>query len=552
MIIFNEHTSEKYIFIENHSQILFNINKGTNTVDRILTLQTNFIIVVQNFQEALLAISRIKKTEFWSTCGSPGGKYILLLDKIETDIETSFKSLWNFDIVNVVVIYFDQQESDFKIISSQPFSSHQNFCSKTIASKLETTCKNITASTKLFTRTNLSNCSFKVFPFRTFYKQPFMTNPKTQKNVGVLLEPIRIIGASLRMNITFIEDTFGMEKEIVAGRDFHTFTSYFYDGTFDAQAIDPSRSIANYHYCEHSDVFFFDPYVWVVPKPSKKPNIEVLASVFAVKTWFITFFNVALAACVWYVIFKSSHQGKCSYTNIHCFFDAYKIALNHGINRLPNSKVQTRTFLVIYLFYCELIGWHYISKLSSILLKPNFDRGIENLNDLVDSDLTILILDYARDHLLTRNTTVARRLYDRSRIRAGPIREVQRLRHIAEYGNLSTHILTSYIKTFSNAKDKITTIGSDFLSPLEAAYILKMGHPFREKLNEAIGWYMAAGINDKVLADIKEVEFVQEGLSLVVLTFEHLQGSFIILICGFILSVIVFIGEVLFYLLLKM
>lgn len=82
------------------------------------------------------------------------------------------------------------------------------------------------------------------------------------------------------------------------------------------------------------------------------------------------------------------------------------------------------------------------------------------------------------------------------------------------------------------------------LFKLEASYVGRMGYPLMRTLNIIITRTKEAGLAYKWLADLENIVFITDSSSdAVVLSFHHLQASFIILIVGLMLSFAMFICE---------
>lgn len=93
--------------------------------------------------------------------------------------------------------------------------------------------------------------------------------------------------------------------------------------------------------------------------------------------------------------------------------------------------------------------------------------------------------------------------------------------------------------------------GNVFTSPLEM--ITERGFPLLKKFNRLINYMKDAGLINKIASDfifkmsilerIKNRDHIEES-SQIVLTVEHLEGAFAVLIVGALISIVVFVGEI--------
>ncbi|KAF5290384.1 hypothetical protein FQR65_LT11561 [Abscondita terminalis] len=140
-----------------------------------------------------------------------------------------------------------------------------------------------------------------------------------------------------------------------------------------------------------SAIFFSPKVIWAVPKPKQIPLTEVIKIIFKKTVWALIATSLLIIAIFWWLIAK--YKNKC--TNDHYDFtmillDIWQSTILGSVNKVPVFWVL-RFICISYIVYSIHIQAIINSKIVEILTIPQFERGIQNLEDLSQSNLQIIV-----------------------------------------------------------------------------------------------------------------------------------------------------------------
>lgn len=122
----------------------------------------------------------------------------------------------------------------------------------------------------------------------------------------------------------------------------------------------------------------------------------------------------------------------------------------------------------------------------------------------------------------------------------------KRFEHVIR-GNISAAFYRTTLDFRPHLYRYIKFIGNEYLSGMEAIYNFKKGHPFLDSFNKYINIIHESGIQEKILSDVMPQKYSNvKDTENVILSFEHVEGSFYILACGLITAIVIFIFELCF------
>lgn len=214
------------------------------------------------------------------------------------------------------------------------------------------------------------------------------------------------------------------------------------------------------------------------------------------------------------------------------------------IMELPVSK-QLKTLKLKYFFICYLCYYFHLrncfkAKLSGVLTAPNFHPRLKSTEDLLRSDIIPAVSKYSLQLWKTCHTQTAEGL-----LRKAEIYELDRdkFQYVLENGSVA---LIEYQYKFNMMASKQYVYAIEYnLCPLiiRVNYVFKRDIPILLTMNRVLRAVREGGLIYKWYSDLKQVSFWSDFPKRVVLTISHLQGAFFILITGYGISLLIFIGE---------
>lgn len=292
-----------------------------------------------------------------------------------------------------------------------------------------------------------------------------------------------------------------------------------------------------------SDIFLFDDAIWLVNQPEDLSNFKVLLSVFSLQTWLTLAFTLFITSLLWYLF---AHCGeKPVYRCFHrCLIDVFHLSMNTGLHILPSSNTL-RILMITYVLYSMHVNSYFLGKLGSILTHPGFEKGITNIEELAESTVVRpFTYQHHRKLMLTLNDSIAQKL-GKKVVNITSFDFISLFDYMLKYKNTSLSSYESIIKYYAKEQSKLKTISGRYLLNMEATYATRRGHPLLDDVNRVIKQILEMGLQKKWLSDMSIRSFEKSnGKTQIVLSLEHLQGAFIVLLIGYSISVVIFLLEV--------
>lgn len=147
----------------------------------------------------------------------------------------------------------------------------------------------------------------------------------------------------------------------------------------------------------------------------------------------LTYLFLLLAiSTIWYVVAKEKNEK--NYFLFSSSFLAIQIALNAGITLL-------KLFLSTHLIFSLHMIYFFQGRMSSVLTVPQFERKIESLEQLLESQQTILMPDFLKEKFLTSSNPLARITYEKTESLTNTVTD--RLELVLRNNLLPSNIFTS-------------------------------------------------------------------------------------------------------------
>ncbi|PNF38217.1 hypothetical protein B7P43_G13364 [Cryptotermes secundus] len=403
----------------------------------------------------------------------------------------------------------------------------------------------------------MSGCPLRVqvahFPPYVIFQKDNNSFEDVSPSIGLDIDMIRTIAEVLNMSLELVPlyDTYPWGK-MINGTWFGLRGGLMYgraDIALDAWSI----NLEDYLQFQGTERYFTDHVTWYVPGAKPKARWMSVGRVFARDTWFMCFFSIFVSATVFWSLaathskFEASHK----YRNIfNCFSDSWAVVLGVSVPEIPHNA-SLRLFFISWVIYSLSVSNIFQTFFISYLIDPGLEHGINNIDELVDSELDIILSVFLSpffDENLLKNP-------NRRRIVDTPY---ECLQNVANKSNVATMLSRVYFMSAGNEfhdPDKqlnLSPFNEDVFSD-HIFMLLKRGNCLLDRINEVIFRLVEAGLPDKFLNSIldtkgqcsvsRTMEDLNEGY--VSMTVSHLQSAFVLLCLGNILSVIAFIMEIL-------
>ncbi|KAK7056579.1 hypothetical protein SK128_023922 [Halocaridina rubra] len=238
-------------------------------------------------------------------------------------------------------------------------------------------------------------------------------------------------------------------------------------------------------------------------------------------------------------------------------------------NPMDIKELPGRTFCGAWLIFVMIIGISYSSSLTSFLVEPGMQKPIENLQQLVKSDIgwgkvnfggvQNALLEQTKDPVLIaiREGVQWRKSLD------GILQDVVK-GTLATWDNSITTRLTIAVKFTDRAGRPLVHLPGFELLQERIAWPMQQYAPYKRRFDELIKRVVQAGLVQKWLQSIifeeqglakirqyatseKDKEVTALKSEQVVLSLEHFQGPFFVLLLGCLAGGIALLFEILFH-----
>lgn len=306
---------------------------------------------------------------------------------------------------------------------------------------------------------------------------------------------------------------------------------------------------AAFHDYDYSKTYFFGSISWFVPNPNQIPHWQSLIKVFTIGTWFALILAFITITILFHIIQKitvSEEYG--AYTE---YISAALILFGIGIGspsfKLPKNKYLKLLF-ALWVFYSLHIITAYTSLLYGFITHPSYEKGIDTVDDLLKSGLKTCVSDlYYGIYNETDDDKID--LLLNNRLECNDLNKAIKL--FVQYRNFS---LLAKVENFdfviSESRSNIHKVSEKFVT-YNLMLIANKGNVVLSRLNWVISQAIESGLFNKWKSDIilfntmrlkyysgTDLNYAPHSLGLT-----DIQGSIFILVMGFLLSVFVFIGE---------
>lgn len=302
----------------------------------------------------------------------------------------------------------------------------------------------------------------------------------------------------------------------------------------------------------YGPMFYTDASYIAVRKAPRILSYRPLLKVFNIYI-FIYMFCVYLFVSILIITLKSNG------VNLEIFFTFFRLCLANSLPSQSYVEKITKSLFISFTFYSLILNTLYLSKLSSILTNPAFEEPLASREDLYINNLKTIfnhyleqiycVVFYASDNpdAIKNCIMVNMSVYD------------MLIKEVKEQNN-SVLSFISILDTYPHLATRVDYFPT-FLdeATLYHSYILNKNNPKNAVINYWATEMIEKGLlikwwNDmKLISTVESYKYMLDDIHkpFTILSLSHLNESFLIIIYGYILSIIIFLLEFFTYFLMK-
>ena len=292
---------------------------------------------------------------------------------------------------------------------------------------------------------------------------------------------------------------------------------------------------------------------WYVPCAIPVPRMQKVLEVFTPSLWILIFTVFILTALIFcFLAISISSELNIYKTISNCMCHVWAIFLGVSVPAHPRTD-QLRLVFVLYVCYSLAMVNVYQAFFTTFLVEPGLGKQIENVEDLLATGVKFCKYNYYEDLALTYSFTEPEVL---EYIRNDMFRCYS---WAIQHNNVSTVALDYFIQyiaaTLGKTKqtDNILCSMEDKITVSFCLYLSK-GSPLLNRFNKIIRRALEAGLGQKTWSSImwqtnlKYLKYISyDNEMYFVFTLSHFQLFFYMFILGNLVSVIMFIVELVVY-----
>jgi ABC-type amino acid transport substrate-binding protein len=311
-------------------------------------------------------------------------------------------------------------------------------------------------------------------------------------------------------------------------------------------------------YFDATNVYYFSGFLWIVPCAKPFERWSSVIRVFSASMWLLLFIWIILSAGLMYGLSKCNSnitEEASSYRTIsECFYSVWAIFLGVSVAQMPLTT-HLKIYFVTLVWYCLAVNTVFQAFVTSYLVNPGLQKQIGSVEDLIASGI-----EYGF------HPGVERRLPDTSDWRFKEILShripiyneacLPRVLEKKDFAILIDTMYAEYMKTYvsydSYGKPGVCSFKQESQTKLTTMYLEK-GSFLTENVNSLINVALEAGLCDFWWKNILDMSRIKAAViarydsmdDYTVLLLTHLQGVFYLLLLGYCLAIITFLGEIL-------
>jgi len=298
----------------------------------------------------------------------------------------------------------------------------------------------------------------------------------------------------------------------------------------------------------------------MVPCPKAIPGTEKLLTTFSLSVWLTIGLVLLLTAAVFWCAgnghYRSVRNEAHTYQSLsNCFQNAWAVLLSVSVPQQPITS-SFRIFFLLYVCFGFAISTVFQAFFVSYLVEPNYEKKIETLDELLNSDLVFGYFPSLQYVLSTVTYPEMDKFFDlkEQKEECRDMRKcVEQMKTKRDIAIINDPFLATYI-----AKDLGTVDVSKLFCPLEETLVsgygsiyFKKGNLLLDRFNIQMRRYLEAGLLERLWSELQhltslriEGRFTEATESMFFeFSVSHLMPAFVVLLLGTLLSSAMFIAE---------
>jgi hypothetical protein len=298
-----------------------------------------------------------------------------------------------------------------------------------------------------------------------------------------------------------------------------------------------------------------------VPCPKAIPGTENVLTTFSLSVWLTIVLVLLLTTGVFWCAGNGPYRSVCNEAHTYrslsnCFYNVWAVFVGVSVPQQPTTS-GLRVFFFLYVCFCFAISTVFQAFFYSYLVEPKYEKMLETLDDLLDSDVVYgynTFMNYAED---TGSYVELVKLFEHMELKedcSDSWKCVERMITKRDIASLISPVFTNYVarKMGTADIDKIICSLDQVKISASLTVLFKKGNPLLDKFNILMRRYLEAGFQERFWTELQYRASLRGGErfrdsasdKFFAFSVSHLKPAFVVLLVGTVLSSVVFIVEV--------
>ncbi|KAK4877920.1 hypothetical protein RN001_010426 [Aquatica leii] len=380
--------NDSYIFpnyVSNPSMIN-DFNKESHLLKKSIGHKQNFVMYSKNAEALNATLMNFIRTRTWVANMVPTRKLLLIIPTTDDDdIISVFHLLFQLEFSKFVVLTYDLNTTNsIKLMLGDPLAE-PNQCGR---------------SAKLLTTYSCNDP--KLIQFPSFLRK--YTNCNITYLIGVKhIDTARGTGKTGKTGMKIVD----------------IIVNFFNITLIEKYDNDPSMRLDRFilrmteinqcRFMSCTRIHAYTRFFFVVPTGKRIPALEALKLVFKTTVWILILLAFVLTSLVWWLFDKLKRSNKTDLTL--CLLEVYSMTIL-GLTKTVRLFWAFRYLFIAYVIYSIHIQAVFTGKLVTLLTVPQFEKSIQSLEELAESNYSIII---SKTFLNLINVTDTKHVYTKIR-----------------------------------------------------------------------------------------------------------------------------------------
>lgn len=524
----------------------------------------NYIIQFRHSDEFLSMLNSLTLRKSWN----PHAKFVILTSTLFPDhtpiVSPIVEILWKVRVLNAIIL-MPQKLNSSKITVYSWFPYSNGHCGDGFdETDIINICKygQFLNNTLLFPNkisNDMQECPVRV---RAVIWPPFIIKPRKVYDVrnvnftkGIEIMLMNTIAKVANFSVIYSLS----EKEQDWGNIFRNRTATGMMKTLLNEEVDVGLGalatlLYRHFHFDSSVTYYQESITWCVPHALPEPRWRCLLIIFHPLTWLTLCASYILVTLTMAVLNATHKRRERQNGVIETLQNNYSVILGIAIT-LP-KEAKARMVIITWIIICFILNASYHSSLISFLTKPIFEKQIETVEEMLEQGYkfgivppSVLFIKHDINSNLNLSNLVScdnvKSCLDRTAFRRDFVVGVPRMYMV--------YSSRTYIS--STGENLVYWTKEDIVSyPIEM--IMVKGYPLQGRINQIIHRIVEAGLLSKWAEDLlskntkissKHPKTIEGSKNDVILTLNHLEGAFILLLIGLSVAGIIFICELMYF-----